>query len=183
MLVEVGAVVGGRGRPSRRSGCRASSSAGTSSLANTAACAVDELVDPVADRAELVDEVEAVGRWWCAGRPRAAPSGRRPAPRRTRRGCSLKMARNFARSSSGTVGVLGEGEHPGVEVEPRELAVEERARTRTGPGGCTSRASAPTATVRARPPANATARSSGDRPAGPHFGATEGAGVSSGTRR
>ena len=35
------------------------------------------------------------------------------------------MARNLARSSSGQLAVLGQGEHPGVEVEPRQLAVEE----------------------------------------------------------
>ena len=35
------------------------------------------------------------------------------------------MARNFARSSTGSVGVLGDGEHPGDVVEERQLAVEE----------------------------------------------------------
>ena len=36
----------------------------------------------------------------------------------------LKIARNFARSSSGSDGVLGEREHASVEVEPGQLAVE-----------------------------------------------------------
>ena len=35
------------------------------------------------------------------------------------------MARNLARSSSGTRSVLGQGEDAGVEVEPRELPVQE----------------------------------------------------------
>ena len=58
-----------RGRPSRRTRMPASSSAGTISLVNTAAWRGDQLVDPRADRAELLDQVEAVGRRWCAARP------------------------------------------------------------------------------------------------------------------
>ena len=37
----------------------------------------------------------------------------------------LKMARNLARSSSGTCGSLGQGQHPRVEVEPGQLAVQQ----------------------------------------------------------
>ena len=37
------------------------------------------------------------------------------------------IARNFSRSSSGTVRVLGELQHPVVELHPRELAVEVEA--------------------------------------------------------
>ena len=64
------------------------------------------------------------------------------------------MARNFARSSSGSSAVLGEGEHPGVEVEPRELAVEEPL------GRVAQRRMAVAATCDspARPPDNATPR-------------------------
>ena len=85
---------------------------------------VDELLDAVADRAELLDLVEPVGRRGCA-RP-AASCSCRPDTRTWKNSSrfELKIARNFARSSSGSVGVLGEREHPRVEVEPRELAVE-----------------------------------------------------------
>ena len=51
------------------------------------------------------------------------------------------MARNFARSSSGSSRVLGEGEHPGVEVEPRQLAVEEPLGRSRSNGGWASRES------------------------------------------
>ena len=51
----------------------------------------------------------------------------RPATRTMKNSSRLlvKMARNRARSSSGSVGVLGQLEHPLVEVQPGQLAVEE----------------------------------------------------------
>ena len=93
-------------------------------LGEHARLATDELFDPVADRAELFDLVEAVGRRCCARRPRAAPC--RPETRTWKNSSrfELKIARNFARSSSGSAGVLREREHARVEVEPRQLAVE-----------------------------------------------------------
>ena len=51
----------------------------------------------------------------------------RPATRTMKNSSRLlaKMARNRTRSSSGTVGVLGQLEHPLVEPQPALLAVEE----------------------------------------------------------
>ena len=57
-------------------------------------------------------------------RPRPAPGGRTPEPGRTRRGCCEKIARNFTPLEQRERGVLGEREHAGVEVEPRQLTVE-----------------------------------------------------------
>ena len=57
----------------------------------------------------------------CPGGASARPRG----PCRTRRGCEAKIARNFARSSSGCRSVLRQRQHPLVEVQPAELPVEE----------------------------------------------------------
>ena len=85
-LVEVGAVVVGELVPVGEADALRRRAPGTISLANTAAARVDELVDPVADGAELVDEVEAVGRGGAQPGGELLHQARRPAPRRTRRG-------------------------------------------------------------------------------------------------
>ena len=71
------------------------------------------------------------------------------------------MARNLARSSSGTRRVLGQREHAGVEVEPRQLAVQE-ALGRVGRSGrrpCT--AVAPASRGRVLQPGHRTMRTPG----------------------
>ena len=57
----------------------------------------------------------------------AAARPARPATRTMKNSSRLaeKIARNLSRSSSGNRRVLGQGQHPGVEVEPRQLAVEQ----------------------------------------------------------
>ena len=60
----------------------------------------------------------------------------RPATRTMKNSSRLeaKIARNRTRSSSGSVRVLGELEHPGVEVQPGQLAVEEPVGLEVGGG-------------------------------------------------
>ena len=81
----------------------------------------------------------------------------RPATRTMKNSSRLlaKMARNFARSSSGCAGSCAELEHAGVEVEPGHLAVEEpvvrQARARTpGVGGATRLQGVPSSGLRRR---------------------------------
>ena len=111
-------------RPSRRTGSRRPRARARPRCANTAAARPTSS----STRSRMARSCST----------RSSPSGvvlRRPAAScsmrpetRTSKNSSrfwLKMARNLARSSSGQVRVLGQGEHAVVEVEPRELAVEE----------------------------------------------------------
>ena len=59
-------------------------------------------VEPVADLEQLLGRRATVGAGGRRRRRPPGPSGRPPAPGRTRRGSGQKMARNLARSSSGT---------------------------------------------------------------------------------
>ena len=163
-LVEVGAIVGRRGRPSRRSGCRASSSAGTHLVGE--------------HRGRRGRRARRPGRgstrsWSTRSRPSAVVV-RRPAS-----SCSMRPETRTSKNSSrfgaedgeelGPLEqrqalVLGEGEDPGVEVEPRELAVQE-ALGRIGEGRMHVRdaeaVSSPATGPRLRPIASAESRSTG----------------------
>ena len=122
-----------RGRPSRRTRCRRPASAGATSLVNTRGLAGDELLDPGADRAQLLDLVEAVGRRGAhAGRELLLQAGDahleelvevRAEDREELRPLEQRQRR-----------VLGEREHARVEVEPRQLAVRGTADPRRSAG-------------------------------------------------
>ena len=82
-------------------------------------------------RTSLADAVQLFRRRHPVGagavrRCRPAPSAARP-PTRTMKNSSrleLKMARNLSRSRSGTLAILGLLQHPAIEFEPAQLAVE-----------------------------------------------------------
>ena len=101
-----------------------SSSAGTISLANTAAARGDQVVDPDPDRAELVDEVEAVGGGGAQTGVELFHEARDP---------HLEELVEVLAEDGEELGpleqrdavVLGQREDAGVEVEPRELPVQE----------------------------------------------------------
>ena len=85
---------------------------------------VDQLVDPAPDRAELVDEVEAVGGGGAQAGVELLHEARDP---------HLEELVEVLAEDGEELGpleqrqavVLGQGEDAGVEVEPRELAVQE----------------------------------------------------------
>ena len=89
--------------------------------------ASDELVDPIADRAQLADEIEAVG-----GRGAQA---RRQLFHEARHAHLEEFVEVLAEDGEelrpleqGHLAVFGQGQHAGVEVEPRQLAVEKALR-------------------------------------------------------
>ena len=87
----------------------------------------DELVDPAADGAELVDEVEAVGGGGAEAGGELLHEARHP---------HLEELVEVLAEDGEELGpleqrqavVLGQRQDPGVEVEPRQLAVEEALR-------------------------------------------------------
>ena len=101
----------------------ASSSAGATSFVNTRAWRATSSSTRIADRAELLDLVEAVGRV-------AAHAGRelllqaRDADLEELVEVRAEDREELRPLEQRSVGVLGEREHARVEVEPRQLAVE-----------------------------------------------------------
>ncbi len=118
---------GGRRRrapPTTTARCRGSASSGATCSRNRRS-----------SRSTSTRARAASSRTWAVGerpsgarrRMPAATWSSRPATRTWKNSSRfwLKMARNLARSSSGIERVVGQGQDPLVEVEPRQLAVEE----------------------------------------------------------
>ena len=99
-------------------------SAGRSSSSQSAVLRLLQRARPARAR-RRASEPASVRRESAAGRPtRSARAGRRHAPRRTRRG-STRRSRRASRARAAARRVRRELEHALVELEPRELAVEE----------------------------------------------------------
>ena len=114
-----------RARPSSRSRCRRRPAPAPTSSRNSRSLPVGQLVARRrGPRAAAAPGVRPSG---VAGASPAATWSLRPATRTWKNSSRfwLKMARNLARSSSGTAVVRGQGQHPRVEVEPGQLAVDE----------------------------------------------------------
>ena len=83
-----------------------------------------QLGGPLGDQLQLLARRQTGRRRAPAGRSAAGASGRRPGPCRTRRGCWRRWPGTWP-APAAACRVLGQGQHPGVEVEPGQLPVEE----------------------------------------------------------
>ena len=84
----------------------------------------DQLVDPVADGAELVDEVEPVGGRGAQAGLELLHQARHPDLEELVE-VLAEDGEELRPLEQRELAVLGQGQHPGVEFEPRQLAVEE----------------------------------------------------------
>ena len=118
-------LVAGRARPSAAARCPPWRAPGTISSRNSARVPLHQRATSCSRSARAPRA--AAARTRRVRRRPAAIRRLRPATRTMKNSSRLvaKIARNRARSSSGSVRVLGELEHPVVEVQPGQLAVEE----------------------------------------------------------
>ena len=122
----------------RSSSMSSLASAGTISSRNSLACRSisADVVDQICSSTSRGISPEAAGTATPAAMRRFRPATR------TMKNSSrfeAKIARNRTRSSSGSARVLGELEHPGVEAQPGQLAVEEPVGGQVGGRGVVRR--------------------------------------------
>ena len=96
-------------------------------LVKHAACRLISSARPVSDESQLLPRGAARPALAPAARSAAAASARPPGPCRTRPGCWRRW-RGTSPAPAGRRRVLGQGQYPGVEVQPGQFAVEDSDR-------------------------------------------------------